>query len=79
MFPSPKRQKLQPAYSTPIDRVQKMYCYDRTDKNLYMSIAKGWEKTLDTIGKKSEKYFRVFAGTQLVDCLTLESYLNDLF
>ena len=56
-----------------------MHCYNRRDKNLYMSITKGSEKTLDTIGKKSDKYYRVFAGTQLVDCLTLEGYLNDLF
>ena len=79
MFPSLKRQKLQPAYSTLIDRIQKMYCHYRTDKNLYISIAKGSEKTLDTVGKKSDKYYRVFDGTQLVDCLTLEGYLNDLF
>ena len=56
-----------------------MYCYNRTDKNLHLSIAKGLEKTLDTIGKKPDKYYHVFAGTQLVDCLTLEGYLNDLF
>ena len=79
MFPSLNRSMLRPAYVDLFNRCQKMYCYRRTDKDVYISVAHGADSQLDCIGKKSPKYYYVFSSQELVDRITLDAYLNDLF
>ena len=79
MFPSLDRSMLRPAYTNLFDRCTKMYCYRRTEKDIYISVAHGSDSQLDCIGKKSPKYYSVFSSRELVDRITLDAYLNDLF
>ena len=46
MFPSLNRSMLRPAYVDLFNRCQKMYCYGRTDKDVYISVAHGADSQL---------------------------------
>ena len=79
MFPSLNRSMLRSAHVDLFKRCQKMYCYRRTDKDVYICVAHGADSQLDCIGEKSPKYYYVFSSQELVDRITLDAYSNDLF
>ena len=73
------RHQMRPSYSHLFQRTRTMYCTGRTEKQLFISIAKGNTKQLDCIGKKSPRFYQLLSDDDLVAAVTTESCLNDFF
>ena len=79
MYPSIPRHRVKPAWKALLKRFKQFLLIHRNDDQCYVSVAKGGDRQLDCLGRRSNRYFDVYSFAEILDVLDFDVLYNDFF